>query len=313
MNNYIDFEKQMLINNYGLNPINVKGQSNEYNLYYKRYLYNKLYSCFDFNFGGLKWDLNTFRFLLFHYGSVGVFYTEKYGYIYAPWNPTEFNIYMNPSKIKGTAFNNIKLFEKLNGEVGTDAFIIKCFDDYRGFDDLISATSEMLANVDKTINVALMNANVNLLGFAKNKKEAEEIKTAYAQATTGDPLVILSDDKKEKLTNEQRDILQPFTNHDTVQSMDRLLTCRRTILNNFLTEIGIQNANVNKKERLVTDEVNANNAEVSANVTIAYDNMKTAIEEINNVTGLKLNIDLHYDYEVENDMNINEIGGAADV
>lgn len=308
MSNFIDFENNMLINNAGLNPIKVEGQSNLYNLYYKRYLYNKLYSCFDFDFDGQLWDLNTFRYMLFHFGSVGIFYTEKFGYIFAPWTPTEYNIYMNPKRIKGVAFNNVRFFERLEGEIGIDAFIIKVFDDYKGFDDLISATSEMLANVDKTINVALMNANVNLIYYAEDKKDAEEMRTIYATATNGEPLSVIKKNKKLKLDDENKhDALVPFTNHDTVQSMDRLLTCRRTILNNFLTEIGIQNANVNKKERLVTDEVNANNAEVSANVTIAYDNIMRGLDELNERTGLNIKCDLHYDYEEENNIDINEV------
>lgn len=312
MNNYIDYESAMYSRFFGLNPIEVLGQSNCTNYYYKRYLYNKIYSCFDFKLLN-NWDLNTFRFALFHFGSVAIF-KRNGGWSMGFWSPKEWNANYNPKKIYCRLFFEEKGAEtKEVYEVGKDAFIVKIFDDYMGFDDLVKSTSELLANCEKTMNVALMNANVNLYATVKDPKDKEEIDNAYAEATNGKPLVYV-DKEKTKDLKENEDILKPFTNHDTISALDRILTCRRTIVNNFLTEIGIKNANTNKKERLISDEVNQNNEEVSANVTIAFDNMKKTFDEFNKVSNLtqKISVDLHYDYEEENDLTISE-GGVLDV
>ena len=309
MLNYIDFETRMTANYNGLQPINVKGVSNINNYYQVRYLYNKIYSKFKFDFGDLKWDLNTFRMLLFRFGSVAIFKSKDAGWIFAPWSVEKLNLYLNPKKIRGYKLYYNEYFADLEGEVDKDCVIVKIMDDYLGLQDLVESTAELLANCDKTINIALMNANVNLVAYADDKKEAEEIKQAYAQATKGEPLVVTN---KNKLKEGKDNLLEPFTNHDTVMSMDRLLTCRRTIVNNFLTEIGINNANNNKKERLITDEVNANDEEVSANISVIYDNIKKGFEAFNKISGLNISVELN---ETDNaDFNpIEESGGENNV
>lgn len=289
MDNFINFENRMTQNYNGLHPINVRGVSNANNFYQCRYLWNKIYSKFDFNFGDLKWDLNTFRFLLFRFGSLAIFKSEG-GWVFAPWTVESLNLYLNPKKIRGYKLYYSDYFADLKGEIDKDAVIIKCFDDYCGFGDLVESTAEVLANIDKTVNVALMNANVPLLGFADSKKQAEEIKMAYANATQGEPLTIIN---KDKLTEGKDTLLEPFTNHDTVGLLDKILTARRTVVNNFLTEIGINNSNTNKKERLITDEVESNNEEVSANINIVYDNLKAGFDAFNKISGLNISVKLN--------------------
>lgn len=313
MNNYINYEQNMLINFNGLQPITIKGQNNLNTKYQKRYLYNKIYSCLDINFGKLKSfkkNKNSFRWLLFHCGSVCLFNDKKYGSIFGGWSPIKYNLYQNPAEwhfnpINSGAINDYHLIGNEKNSV-----IIKMFDDYLGFDDLVSDTAVKMAMLDKLIETASMNGNVNLVAYVSNKKQGETIKTAYATATQGEPLVILNRNIKDKLNNGEK-LLEPFTSHDTILSVDRLLTARRTIVNNFLTEIGIKNANFQKKERLITDEVNSNNEEVSSNITIAYNNIREGFEEYNEMTGSDLSIDLHYDYEVENDIEV--MGGGDDV
>lgn len=311
MNTYIDFEHEMYQRFYGMQPIEVKGQNNYTNYFYKRYLYNKIYSCFDFKLLD-NWTLNTFRFCLFHFGSIAIFKNNG-GWSIGYWSPKEFDSDMNPKVIYCSKF-----FEKLPNtstkyEVGKDAFIVKIFDDYLGYDDLVRETSELLANCTKTVNIALTNANVNLYATVKSKKQKTMLDVAYAEGTQGKPMVFV-DEELTKDMEPNEDIFKPWTNHDTIGAMDRILQCRRTIMNNFLTEIGIKNANTQKKERLISDEVNENNEETSANVTIAFDNISKTFEEFNNISGLsqKIEVDLKYDYNSDKDaIDVNE-GGELD-
>lgn len=308
VDNWSTYEQRMTANYNGLHPINVKGVSNLNNIYQCRYLWNKIYSKFKFDFGGLEWDLNTFRMLLFKFGSLGIFKSDG-GWVFAPWTVETLNIYLNPKTIKGYKLFYTTYFNELGGTVNKDAFIVKCFDDYLGWGDLVESTGEVLANIDKSINIALMNANVNLVGYADGKTDAEEIKLAYAQATDGEPLVVVN---KNKILDGRKDhILEPFTNHDTVGIIDKLLVARRTVINNFLTEIGINNANLTKKERLITDEVNANNEELSANISIVYENIKKAFDIFNKETGNNITVELVEtdDTTVVDDNN----GGGNDV
>lgn len=291
MNSYISFEDNMARMFTGLAPVDIKGQSNRRAKYNKKYLYTKLCSKFKFDFGTTPVDLNTFRYGLLFYGVWGVFKKDNLVFL-SPYAVEKYNMYFNPYEIVSTGLNedlDINL-NGLKGIVGKNAAVIKCFDNYTGFIDLLNDYSNKLAEFDKTVSVALSNANVNLLGFACSKKEADELRTAYAAATEGEPLIVLD---RSKEPTDKKDLLVPFTNHDTASLLDRLLTARRAVLNQFLTDIGINNANIDKKERLNSDEVNANNEELEALISVIYENIKEGFEQVNKVFGLNWSVELN--------------------
>ena len=74
-----------------------------------------------------------------------------------------------------------------------------------------------------------------------------------------------------------------------------LLEVKRSILNEFMSEIGINNANTQKRERLITGEVDSNKAELSANIYVWYENLKTCIDKVNNKYNLSIIFDYNYD------------------
>jgi len=54
--------------------------------------------------------------------------------------------------------------------------------------------------------------------------------------------------------------------------------------------LGLNNANQDKKERLVTDEVSANDEQVMASRNIHLKARKTAADKINKMFGLNINV-----------------------
>lgn len=311
---YTDFNKKQNDYLHGIQPTEVRGNSNIKNMYHANYLMHKIYACFDIDldYKNTRWPLNFFRFTALIVGNVAAFKKEEGIWILAPFTVVHRDVYFNPAKIKIAALN----YDYYDGkvaydpemlikeyEVGEDAFIFKAFDNFLGFYDLIKNTSGTLANIDKAVNVAVMNNNVNFISYAKSQPEADNIKQAYAIATAGEPLVVVSKDFEPE---EGNSLLTSFANSYPANMLDKLLTARRTVMNNFLTEIGINNANVDKKERLNSMEVNSNSEEVAANVTLVYKNLKDEFDKFNEKTGLNLKIDLHYNYE-EKDITVNDI------
>ena len=67
---------------------------------------------------------------------------------------------------------------------------------------------------------------------------------------------------------------------------------KQSIINDFLTEVGLNNANMDKRERLIVDEVNANDEEIRANVQHWLDTMSEGIRRANSLFGLNLNVTL---------------------
>ena len=76
------------------------------------------------------------------------------------------------------------------------------------------------------------------------------------------------------------------------------------IENQFNTMIGIPNANTEKRERLITDEVNSNNAETSSLVSLWLTTMREDIERVNALYGLDLNVTYKFKGGAEDETSI---------
>lgn len=288
----MDYTAQNYLNMTNIAPGDVKGKNNINVQSQKRYLWNMIYSTLDFTLPK-TWALNWFRYWLLHCGSVAVINTDKYGWIAQPYGVEKLDINYQPKKILVTSSY---LDYEQKGVIGEDAEIIKIFDDYYGLDDLVTQYATMLSDIDKSININLMNSNVAFLFEADNKKEGDTIKEAYGKATTGEPLVVMN----KKTVG---DGLKPFfPNVKTNFITTDLIDAKHNILNEFLTKIGIKNANSDKKERLISDEVNANNDATSSIISVIYKNIKESMDRVNEISGLGLAVKLNYEY-----------GGVADV
>ena len=83
--------------------------------------------------------------------------------------------------------------------------------------------------------------------------------------------------------------------------MSDLISDLRKIEAEFDTKIGIPNANTDKRERLIADEVNANNFETSAMVNMWLDNIRLGIEQAEELFGaLDISVDWRGDYAGNN-------------
>ena len=69
---------------------------------------------------------------------------------------------------------------------------------------------------------------------------------------------------------------------------------KRTIMNEFLTALGVNNANTDKKERLITGEVDSNNVELSCNINALQRVLKRQIDRVH-----KLYPELKSDFNIE--------------
>lgn len=293
----IGWLEQSMSDYFNMQPSAVKGEANDAVAFNRRYLFNKIFSVFKFKLPK-EWAINFFRFWLFEFGSLGVIYTKEFGWIMNPYSVKKLDLYHQPAVIEVT---NHALKTSKTGVIGVNAGIIRLMDDYFGVYDLVNKYAVELAQIDKAANINLMNCNVSLLFEADSKKQAEEIKEAYAKATEGNPLVVVN---KDVLGGES--IKPMFNGAGSQYIVDKLLSARRTIVNNFLTEIGIRNANYDKKERLNSMEVSENNDETRALVSVIFDSLKDSFERINAISGLGLEVELRYNYNEVQEGPVNE-------
>lgn len=93
---------------------------------------------------------------------------------------------------------------------------------------------------------------------------------------------------------------------------DRLYTLKTQIWNEALTYLGISNINVQKKERLITDEVTRNQGGVIASRYSRLEARRQAADEINKMFGLNIKVDYREDYQVVDDNIDNTTGDGED-
>lgn len=283
----VSMAEQQAMSFFNTQPTQVKGQWNDATLYHKQELYRKAMSVFKFDLPK-EWALNWFRFWLFQWGSIALIYTYRYGWICQPYSVVYLNYQYQPDTILVT---NSYLKQEIYGKIGINAQIIRLFDDFYGLEPIVCRYAEMLADAEKAVQINLMNANVAYFFEAESKKKAMEIKEAYSKASKGEPLVIVNNQvlKGNKLQPLLAGVKSNFIATD-------LMEVRRAIMNAFLTEIGIRNVSVQKKERLTAGENNENNDETRSIAEIMLENMKIGFTEFEKISGIHCGVEFRYDY-----------------
>ncbi len=281
------FGQQQWLRHFNMQPSEVQSKSLDMDVH-KRYLYTKLMSVYDITIPK-EWPMNWFRFWLFYYGSIAAIYTKEFGWVAMPYSMTSLDLYYQPSSI--LVANHLFRSEKV-GKIGVNAEIIKLMDDYYGLDDIVSKYASMLAQVDKDININLMNANMALVAQVKTKKDGDDLGEAYGQATQGKPLVIVNKDLAKD--SEPLHTLLPSPKQNYIGQ--ELLMTRRNIVNQFLTDIGIPNFNQDKKAQQNNAEIEENQYEVTAISSVILHNLKDCFERVNRISGLELTVRLRPEY-----------------
>lgn len=249
---------QALQSAFGRKPTDVSGIDNITTSYYFQYLLRLVKGIFEIKTPDY-WDSDFLLDTLLLNGVFGIFENKSeplalncqpYG-VNVYYKPTSFNI-ANP--VLGT-------FSKT---IGVDGAIIYLEEDptingqFRTIRPLLTKYAHQLAACDKCIDQSLMNSGVAAIFSASSKKAAESFRAMYDEISEGKPAVFI--DEELGLANGNSRNLQ-YTPAKDNYVCDKVQIEKRCIIEEFLTAIGVNNANTSKRERLNSDEVNSNNDE----------------------------------------------------
>lgn len=253
-------------------PSEVDGVLNSSAMYYRYYLLKKLFGRFDFVIPE-SWDKDYMLDALFMEGYFIVTDTEA-GIVPLRAGLTGINIYNHPT----TAIVANPVLGNFERTIGVDCALVQLQANFSGVFPMINRYATMLAMCDSSIAVNLMNTKAAFVFGASNKAQAETFKKMYDEITCGKPAVFMKDG-----LNEETLFSWPVKQNYIADDVQLL---KRKIVNEFLTEIGINNTNLDKRERLTNEEVNANDQEVIANIQHWIDNITYGINEVNKMFGL---------------------------
>lgn len=259
-------------------PKDVDGVANRSAIYYSEYLLKKVFAIFEFNIP----DTWSFDYMLRHLFLDGYFCITDTdaGILPLQCSFSGINVFNEPTEI--IVANPV--LGSFRRTIGSDGVLVKLQYNYQGIIPILNRYAALLSMCDSALAVNLMNSKVAFIGMAENKAQAETMKKMYDDISMGEPAVFV---KGTAVGNGENFY---FNRVKEQYICDLIQDTKRSLINEFLTEIGIDNANTDKRERLVTDEVNANDEEIRANVQHWYDNISEGFDKANAMFGLDLSV-----------------------
>ena len=282
MNNY-GYE---FINRYnaGLFPSTVHCKNTGLVNYYMRYLIQKVISVFEFSGIPEEWALNYFQYVLICRGYIGIIDTARYGIIPQECGLSGFDVFYQPNRI--TVANPLLDFKEL--KIGTQCEVIKMQPDYGGIIDLVGTYADLMALCLESAGVNLLNSKLSYVFAAGNKTQAESFKKMFDKIATGEAAVFVDKNLFNEDGSRNWDVF--FQNLKQNYVTSDILNDMKTLEDQFNTAVGIPNANTQKRERLITDEVNANNVDTEAKISLWIETMRRDMKRVNDMFGLSLDV-----------------------
>lgn len=257
--------------------------------FFKRYLLQEAFSPFKITLPN-NWIRDYFLYVVYVIGNIGVIRTDKYGIIPQHGTPSGYTVQYQPDRY---IIANPLLRTRADGYIiDEECSVIKLQPDWCGLYDIVDFYGDMMALTAEAAGVNILNSHMAYVFGAKTKAQAETLKKLYDNVAGGEPAQFVD---KELFDDEGHLNVTLFTqnvgqNFIADKMLDVLLTLRKM----FLTQIGIPNANTEKKERLITDEVAANNFETRSKCEIWLETLQTGFKQTRELFGIPetdLNVD----------------------
>lgn len=261
-----------------------------------------------FKWSGLPDEIDV-RFLeltLFNYG-LSVFYFDGEYDRFMALRGSGFgniNMYDNPTRFR--VYGNLMLERDLNARE-----CVPIWANYMRIPDwdIIRVYSQRMAEFDTTIDInALTQRHPFLIAVGENERLT--VQNAYRQVQEGQPVIFGTEAMNPNTLQEKISVFNMGIEKDAILNMQ---TAKNRVWNECLSFLGIENSNQEKKERMIVDEVNSTDGQVMASRAVAMNARREAVERINKMFGLAVQVDWRLDDDMtkglttDDDMTEDEI------
>lgn len=271
-------------------PGTIHAASSSLGAYFRRYLFQKAVSVFDIQCPD-TWSKDYFWYVLYGAGYIGILDVPGMGVIPQYCTYKGYNVFYQPNSfiVANPAINNGQTLERTLGEFG-NGVLIKLTPDYSGICDLVGYYADLLAVAAEGMGINILNSKLAYIFGVDNQAKANSFKKMMDQINSGQPAVFIDKNLLDEEGNPTwqtfaQDLRNNFIAPELMETMDKIERM-------FENEIGIPNTGgTEKKERLITDEVNANNVSTYSKAELWLENLKTGCTEANKKFDLNLSVD----------------------
>ena len=262
---------------YATNPAEVR--------FWMRALYQRAMAAIKFDIPQ-EWNADYFKYVLSMGGFISVFESEDYGVIPQYCSVHGFGIYLEPKFVNITT-PYIKKYDLL---IGRDCALIKFTPDYLGIYDILHHYAEKLALISASIDMNAFNSRLAYIIGAKTKAGAEAIKKTLDRISQGEPAVVIDEKIFKGVAGGAATDTAPWVEYsrDVKNSYvgTELWNEHRTIMNEFDREVGIPTEGQEKKERMITDEIQVAQADSRCRLETWLEAMKPGFRMVKELYGI---------------------------
>ena len=264
--------------------------------YFYRYLLEKAISVFKWKLPK-HWNEDYFTYVLYLAGYVGVIKTEKFGTIPQWGTLAGYNVFYAPARF---LYSN-PLIGSGDLVIHEDCELFKLQGDYLGITDMLDYYASQMATLAESVLINSTNSKLSKIFWAGSQADAESFKKMVDKVNQGDPAVVIDKALKSKSEDTKNPLSWQWYNENLKENylVSDMLSDLRKLENDFCTDVGIPNANTDKRERLITDEVNANNEETAIRAARWLERLKDCAERVNDMYSLEITVDWRYKHNAQ--------------
>lgn len=278
-----------------LSPSTMHVRDTSLQWYFRRYLLQKAIAVFKWKMPK-QWAKNYFLYVLYCWGYIAIVNTDKFGVIPQGCSLKGYNVMYQPTH---AVIANPLLSGILEPQIDTQCTVIRLQPDYGGIMDKVNFYADVMALSAETVGTNLFNSKLAYVFAAQSKRDAETFKKLFDQIASGEPAAVIAKD----LYNEDGSPNWMMFNQDLKNSyiVSDIMDDMRKWELKFMTDLGIPNSNTDKKERLITAEVESNDVEVKLWADMALESLKESCQKASDMFGIELSVDWRYREEVAPD------------
>lgn len=256
--------------------------------YFARYLLQKAMAVFKWKMPE-TWARNYILYTLYCWGYFAVVNTDKFGVIGQACSLSGYDVFYQPkyATIANPLLKGIK-----QPQIGLQCTLVRLQPDYGSIMDKINFYADILALSAETVGTNLFNSKLAYVFASQNKAAAETFKKMFDKIASGEPAVfpdksLFNDDGSPNWLMFNQDLKSSYIVSEIMDDM-RKWECK------FCSDLGIPNNDNEKKERLITAEVESNDVEVKLWADLALEELKKSCKETRDMFGIELDVDWRY-------------------